>query len=382
MVAGCMMPAMREGVGRIAPIADTAQRRWARENLRGLMNLFLPSFHPGTNKLDEEAIRHDVRHAIAQGFSGTMPMINWTLPGTEQWQQLHRIIVDEAGDDLPLHGIVAGRGVGSDGRVLAALEEVGAKLILLASSYPGDSGNNQLYDLMAARIEATQLPIMLYAATGKRAFPALGPSGQPLDVYDRIANLGNVVAVKISQPVSLTSTMQLCERLGNRLSMGPVNLEFLPQLARRYEISWSGQWNAEAVQTPQNQIGNQLLAASRKGDLVGLGELAERFRPALSHFFKVQAPVIRQGAHPWQHNRYYQWLSGGNGGLLPHDPHAPEGSIPILDAAARAEMRAAFIASGLRPTESSEEQFVVGRAAWKRGVRASELTDLPYYSEA
>jgi len=101
----------------------------------------------------------------------------------------------------------------------------------------------------------------------------------------------------------------------------------------------------------------------------------------LSHFFAVQAPVIRKGAHPWQHNRYYQWLAGGNGGLLPRDSHAPEGAIPVLDARAREGMRAAFIASGLEPTEAPEEQFVVGRAAWARGVRASDLSDLPYYSE-
>ena len=73
------------------------------------------------------------------------------------------------------------------------------------------------------------------------------------------------------------------------------------------------------------------------------------------------------------------WLS--DGGLLPRDSHAPEGAIPVLDARAREGMRAAFIASGLEPTEAPEEQFVVGRAAWARGVRASDLSDLPYYSE-
>ena len=372
--------AMPAAAARIAPAGATAQRSWAAANLRGLMNLFLPTFRPGTNLLDEEAIRHDVRHAIAQGFSGTMPMINWTLPGTDLWRDFHRIVIDEAGTDLPVHGIVAGRDPASDRAVLAALEEAGAALVLLASTYPADSGAGQLYDLMAERIEATRLPVMLYAATGRRAFPKLGPAGQPLDVFDRIADLGNVVAVKISQPVSLTSTMQLCRRLGDRLSMGPVNLDFLPLLARHFEIGWSGQWNAEAVQTPQAQIGNRLLAASCAGDFAAMDELAVQIEPVLSHFFKVQAPVIRKGAHPWQHNRYYQWLAGGNGGLLPRDPHAPDGAIPVLDAKDRAAMRAAFLASGLEPTDAPEEQFIVGRAAWMRGARASDLTDLPYYS--
>ena len=219
-----------------------------------------------------------------------------------------------------------------------------------------------------------------YQAAQRRRVEYNGQMG-PLDVYDRIADMGNVVAVKISQPVSLTSTMQLCQKLGDRLSMGPVNLDFLPLLSRHFRIDWSGQWNAEAVQTPARQIGNRQLAASAAGDVTKVDALARDIEPVLSHFFAVQAPVIRAGAHPWQHNRYYQWLGGGNGGLLPRDSHAPEGAIPVLDARAREGMRAAFIASGLEPTEAPEEQFVVGRAAWARGVRASDLSDLPYYSE-
>jgi 4-hydroxy-tetrahydrodipicolinate synthase len=163
--------------------------------------------------------------------------------------------------------------------------------------------------------------------------------------------------------------MQLCQRLGDRLSIGPVNLDFLPLLAREYAISWSGQWNAEAVQTPDAQIGNALLAASASGDFAALDEAAARIEPVLSHFFAVQAPVIRKGAHPWPHNRYYQWLSGGNGGLLPPDPHAPKGAIPDLTAEARAAMRKAYEASGLTPTDAPEEQFALGRAAWARGER-------------
>ena len=381
VMASAAMGAGGMAQGRIAPVLDSPQRKAAHGSLRGLMNLFLPTFLPGSRTLDEEAIRHDVRNAIAHGFSASMPMINWTLPGTPEWAEFYRIVVDEAGGDIAIHGIVAGRDTASDIRVLSALEDAGTQLVLLASTYPAESSADQLYEAMASRIEATQLPVMLYAATGRRAFPALGPAGQPLDVYDRIADIPNVVAVKISQPVSLTSTMQLCERLGDRLSMGPVNLDFLPLLARHFRISWSGQWNAEAVQTPQSQIGNAFLAASSDGNWTELDRLARTIEPVLSHFFAVQAPVIRRGAHPWQHNRYYQWLAGGNGGLLPRDPHAPEGAIPVLDAKARAAMRKAFAASGLDPTDTPEEQFVVGRAAWARGVRASDLTDLPYYSK-
>ena len=344
------------------------------------MNLLLPSFLPDFATLDEEAIRHDVNHAIAQGFAGSMPMINWTLPGDANWQRFYEIVLDEANGRLPVHGIIAGRDPDSDIALLRKLERMGINLVLLASTYPADVDASALYDLMAKRITATDLPIMLYAATRRRAFPALGPAGQPLDVYDRIADLPNVVAVKVSQPVSLTSHMQLCERLADRLSIGPVNLDFLPALARHWRIEWSGQWNAEAVQTPEAQIGNMFVAASTYGDFVELDRLAILIEPVLSHFYAVQAPVIRKGAHPWPFNRYYQWLGGGNGGLLPPDPHAPQGAIPTLDAKARAAMRAAFEASGLPLTDDPDEQFVVGRSAWARGTRVSDMTAVQNYA--
>lgn len=355
---------------RLAPDQSTDQRRWAHGALTGMMNLLQPVFLADGETLDEEAIRRDVRAAIAQGFSGTMPMPNWTLPGTANWDRFHAIVCDEARGRIAVHGIVVGRDPQADRDVLKALERHGVDLVLLAPSFPRAPDADQLHDLLAARVTSTSLPVMLYAATGRRAFPALGPEGQPLDVFDRLADLPNVVAVKVSQTVSEAATVHLCERLGDRLSIGPVNLEFLPRLARRFAIAWSGQWNAEAIQTPDARLGVAMLNASAAGDLPQLDSLAARLQPVLAHFFAVQAPVLAKGAHPWPHNRYYQWLGGGNGGLLPPDPHIAGDVLPVLDAAARAAMRAAFAAAGLQPVDADDDdQFIVGRAAWQRGER-------------
>jgi len=331
------------------------------------MNLLQPHFIDGGGALDEEAIRHDVRHAIAHGFSGTMPMINWTLPDDPRWNELHRITLDEARGRLPVHGVVAGADPERDVEVIRRLETLGVDLILLAVTHAPDISAEDLHLGLRRRIEATGLPVMLYAANGpRRSFAHLGPAGQPLDVYDRLADLGNVVGLKVSQPVTLTSTQQLLERLGDRLSIGPVNLDFVPLLARSHEIRWSGQWNAEAIQTPANPIGVQLLQACASGDFAEADTLARRLQPVLDLFFSIQAPVIRAGGHPWQHNRYYSWLGGGNGGILPPDPHARPGVVPELDAAGRAAIRAAFAASGLTVTDAPDDVFAMGRAEWAR----------------
>jgi hypothetical protein len=360
--------------------ASTPERKWAHQHLRGMANLFFPSFKADLQTVDEEGVRRDVNAAVAQGFCGTMPMVNWTRPGDPRWDVYHRAVFDEAKGKLPVHGVASMEDVDADVALIRKLEAMGADMLLLAPYHAADISAEDLTAAYKRRIEATGLPVILYAATGaKRNFPHLGPGGQPLDVFDRLADMPNVVAMKVSQPITLTSTMQICDAVADRLLVAPVNLDFVPALARSYPIQWSGQWNAEAVQTPDNQLGNKLLAACASGDSARIDAAAREIQAVHDAFYNLQASVIRSGAHPVQHNKYYSWLGGGNGGILPDDTHAPPGAVPVLDAAARTKMRAAFAASGLVPTDAPEEQFVVGRAAWDRGVRVSDLAGLPSY---
>jgi hypothetical protein len=37
-----------------------------------------------------------------------------------------------------------------------------------------------------------------------------------------------------------------------------------------------------------------------------------KLEPALSAFYRLQAPIILRGGHPWCHMKYYQWCAGGN----------------------------------------------------------------------
>ncbi|WP_022693332.1 dihydrodipicolinate synthase family protein [Ponticaulis koreensis] len=378
--AASATPSSDESYGFTETDASTPQRRWAHDNLKGLLNLFLPTFQADGHTLDEEGIRHDVNHAIAMGFSGTLPLVNWTLQEDPRWEQYHRIILDEARGRIPVHGIVYNTTPEADIALLNRLEALGVDMVLLASRYATDISAEDLYASMAQRIQSTDLPIMLYAALNRgRNFPHLGPAGQPLDVFDRVADFGNVTSVKISQPVTLTSTLQMCDRLADRLLMAPVNLDFVPLLSQHYRIQWSGQWNGEAVQTPTEQLGNDLLNACASRDMARINAAAERIQPVHDAFFQLQSEVIRAGAHPWQHNKYYSWLGGGNGGLLPVSASEAD-HVPVLDAAARQKIRTTFAAAGLTMTDAPEEQFIVGRAAWARGVRPSDMEHWPRYA--
>jgi 4-hydroxy-tetrahydrodipicolinate synthase len=189
-----------------------------------------------------------------------------------------------------------------------------------------------------------------------------------------------VVGVKVSHPVPLTVHWQLCDRIADRVLVAPVNLDFVPVLGRQFTIQWSGQWNAEAVQTPASKYGVELLAATAAKDVGRAVEISNRMYPVLDLFFQIQVPSIASGGHPWQHNKYYSWLGGGNGGLLPLDERTPEDQLPTLDGSTRQRMRDAFAAAGLTATDAPDEQFIVGRAAWGRGVRPKDVAGLPKFS--
>jgi 4-hydroxy-tetrahydrodipicolinate synthase len=88
---------------------------------------------------------------------------------------------------------------------------------------------------------------------------------------------------------------------------------------------------------------------------------------ALRAFFEFQAPIIERGSHPIAHMRYYQWCTGGNGGL-PRDSGA---GVPVLTTESRSAILTTFASVGIEVDDDGS--FVVGRAAHASGVRADDL---------
>lgn len=55
-------------------------KQWAKENMKGVENLTLPSFTRDLSELDEEGIRWDVRKSIEHGFFPRVVLLNWDSP--------------------------------------------------------------------------------------------------------------------------------------------------------------------------------------------------------------------------------------------------------------------------------------------------------------
>jgi 4-hydroxy-tetrahydrodipicolinate synthase len=96
--------------------------------------------------------------------------------------------------------------------------------------------------------------------------------------------------------------------------------------------------------------------------------------PLIQLVYDVQASLLP--AHPWQHMKYYQWVMGGNGGLLRLDGRE---KVPPLDAASRHRIRETCRQVGI-VADRPDDEFIVGKVAYAKGVRPSDLSSRPLYT--
>ncbi len=170
-------------------------KEYSLESWHGVCNVILPSFSADLKRLNEKAIRHDVRRNIALGYWGTL-LVSECGTSADEYRQFMEIAADEAKGrhKFLMHGtfdtpddIVA---------MAKAAESIGMEGMLLGhpnSFYP--TSDDQLYDYLAYVCNRTELAVCLFAANHWN-FARLHPSGYPPKVLVRAAELANVVAIK------------------------------------------------------------------------------------------------------------------------------------------------------------------------------------------
>jgi len=343
----------------LSPNAPAAARgkAWAREHLRGAESFILPAMTPDFKGVDEEGLRREVRHSIAQGFCSIQPL--GTGLDRAAARRMTEIVADEARGKIWLVG-------GS--------EHCSHRLLYFDDRL---STQEQMHEQMAAAIAETDQAIVLYARP-RDATRRLDPTGLPLDAFDRLADLDQVVAVKFTQLLRPATAYAVARRLGDRLLLGVVDLELMLPLSLEYPMQWTGQWAVDSLQSPEKPWVGEFLALLSRGAHDEAYRLYWQFEPAATAFYQLQAPSLSIGGHPWVHIKYLKWLTGGNGGLLA-DLDQPAEYVPHLDAAGRRACREALESVGIGTVELPDEAFVVGNAAYERGVRAADLPTLPQY---
>ena len=153
-------------------------KAWAQQNWHGLCNVIIPSYTSDLKKLNEKAIRHDVRLNMQYGYWGAL-LVSEAATTDEEYVRFMEICVDEAKGkhNFMLHGsfdtaddIV---------RMAKVSEKVGMEGILLShpnSLYPTTDG--EIYDFIEYISTRTDLAICTFAAPHWN-YQRIHPSGYP-----------------------------------------------------------------------------------------------------------------------------------------------------------------------------------------------------------
>jgi len=309
-------------------------------------------------------------------FSSMCSATGITLPERKRFVD---IVCDEA-DGRMLTGVnVAQPTLEESLELLAHAENAGCTHAFV--SFPSKlrpESEHEVYNYYRQITDSTNLGIVLYGFNSP-AMQSFHPSGYPSNIFDKLANIQNVIAMKLTQPVNPTVALELCERLGDRLLIGPACFDLVPLLARHYNIQWSGQWIVEAVQSPENQYAVEFMRCINDRRFDEAVKIYWKLEPAYRLVHEIQAPLLVKGGHPWAHMRYFQWCVGGNGGLSRDTKHTKE-QVAILDAAERRKILDTYRRIGIEPVGGPEEEFIVGRANYAKGIRCKDLTDFPLYA--
>jgi 4-hydroxy-tetrahydrodipicolinate synthase len=358
-------------------MALSEAKQWAREHYRGVENSLKASFSPDFRELDEDGIKADVQQSRKHGFFSSMcSPTNVTIGERKRFIE---IICREARPHMLVGANVNQPTLEDALALLAHAESAGCTHAFIGSPRTMDAPTEEsLYRYFKTVSEATSLPLILYGYDSP-ALRHIHPSGIVIDVLDKVAELPNVVGMKLTQPINVGLAFELMERLGDRLLFGPANIQLIPILAKSYGVQWTGQWIVESLQSPEKPYLVEFMDRVGKGDLSAAMKPFWAMTPAYKHVHNLQEEHLLVGNHPWSHINYYRWCTGGNGGL-PRPSRKPVDPAAILDSRGRGEIKAIYKQMGIQPASDIEEEFVVGRANYRKGVRAADLPATPFYS--
>lgn len=329
------------------------RKAWAREHFRGFENLLMPSFSADLRELDEEGVRLDVRQSIAHGVFSTSCALESGLTSAEKLRLLS-VAADEARGRISISLTLAGDSLAENIELLNRAAEAGASHAYVA--FPQNFAPRTQHEVVAyvrTLAASTELGLCL-VASDKFAFHALHPSGVPLDAYEELAALDNVIGLQLAV-MDAGLVLECFERFSDRLLVTTLNVGMLPMLVQNFGLQWSGPWTVEGLQSPHRPQAVEFLQHLQNGRFNEAMAIYWKLSPALGAGARVLGPHAMTGATHWPMLKYQQWLSGGNGGMT----RQPVMRMFERDMqAVRGGMRAAGV-----ECQDPDEAFFLGRTA-------------------
>ena len=319
---------------------------WAAENMKGVENQLMPSFTPDLENLDEEGIRWDVQKSKEHGFFSTLCTCEAGMSFDEA-KQFVEIVSDEAGEELEASTTLVFDSFEQNFEMLEHAERVGLDSALIGyplNWYPDSP--EEIYEKTREMCETTDMAMVLYI-TDKFNFERFHPANFPLEYLDDLADINNVVGVKMSDPALMGPVDRM---VGNRLLISNPIEGLLPTHVEAFDMQWMGAGPYEVYQSPDQPILVEYFRQLREGNWEEAMETYHRLTPVRETFMQQMRPQLRLGTYHWPQHKYYQWLMGGNGGYT----RQPVMELTMHD---RHSIRQAMRQVGLEPRENDAEFF-------------------------
>lgn len=327
-------------------------RKWARDNLRGVSGVTIPSFSSDLSELNTAGIAHDIELMKALGFQFTLLMAEVNISPAEN-AHFTSVARDAAGSDFGLF-FHAAFGTLADNIAAANLaSDAGADIALL--SYPPQfrpTTEQEIYDYTRAFCDAVDLPVMIFAIP-TWGFERIHPSGMSVALVTRLVrDVPNIVAIKSEQGYPLIAgAIEMYHHFRNDIVIScPIEADAIPLMAH-LDIQFSGTSNTQWM---SDYYPKAFRAAS-----------SGRWEEAMESYWKVNPARKAQSSASASYasatgviNRtlwkYQDWLAGFNGGPL----RAPAMRAPDH---LMKSLRAGLVSSRLPVTDDDDSDFMRGR---------------------
>jgi dihydrodipicolinate synthase/N-acetylneuraminate lyase len=337
-----------------ARYASGEAREWAREHLRGVAGCVAPTVTSDFARLNEAAIRHDVRREKELGFAGIL-LVGETGTTPAEMREFVEIAVDEARGELLTILQASEPTLETNVDLVRHAERAGVDVVLPsfpATFYP--LAEDDVHAYYTALAGSTSLAMIVFAIHLWN-FGRLHPSSFSPDLIGRlIDDCPNVAAIKneIGAP-GIAGIAQVFERFRDRVVVSDPFEMNAPAWVRAYGMQFLGTSNYEALGPAVPRIFDLLHASDGYEDAM---ELYWQVHPARQANMQLMAATTGGTAVVarmiW---KYQGWLHGFNGG-----PNRSALSGRINDAQMRS-FRAAVQASGMPVPDEDDDAFFVGR---------------------
>jgi 4-hydroxy-tetrahydrodipicolinate synthase len=331
------------------PAHRLAAREWAREKLRGVYNVIIPSYTTDLRGLNEAGIRHDVRREIELGFAGALVVAETAL-NADEYVRMVEWAADEAAGKLTLFFHASFNTLAENIEMAKRCQEAGTAVALLSyppSFYP--SSLRDVYDYTATFCAETDMAVMLFPVP-LWGFERLHPASIPVDMLTEMVDaIPNIAAIKAEGGMpGIGGFTETWNALHERVIVTmPLEQQAIP-LATILPLQLIGTSNTESLggSVPA------MLALCQQG----------RYEEAMKIYWDVD-PARRANERigvagtnsvhrlAW---KYQAWLTGFNGGPL---------RMPTqrLVAPQMQGLRAGAVAAGIVTAPADDAEFFIGR---------------------